>query len=96
MTIQAFNTGRQYAPKGQRIAYKVISTQSEPDYQHLSTSQVAFNDVDRMITGIVAVMHMNGDQPSKERVLQCYDAGGYKHLFDQELEDQLANAARAL
>lgn len=92
--IQSFNTGRQYTAQGQRIAFSVIET--DTDQSTVAISQVAFVDVDRMITGILNVFHHRDEQVHQKDVLRSYDAGGYAWLSDQSLKDQLTAAATAI
>lgn len=85
--LYAFNTGRQYSSKGQRIAWVPI----------LGTAQgvlVAFYDVDRMINGVVRIDGVISD----DRVLAAYDAGGYTQhgWISHTLQDALKAAAEAL
>ncbi len=95
MTIKTFQTGRQYTSHGQRIAYQVTQPDSGDD-PFVQISTVAFYDVDRMIGGLVNVVHFDGKPVSDKDVLDAYDAGGYKWNSDQALESQLRIAAAAL
>lgn len=95
MTIKTFQTGRQYTSHGQRIAYQITQPDSGDD-PFVQISTVAFYDVDRMIGGLVNVVHFDGQPVSDKDVLDAYDAGGYKWLSDRELEYQLIRAASIL
>jgi hypothetical protein len=57
--ISAFNTGRQYTAKGQRIAWV-----------QLSTNNVAMVDIDRGIDYILII----DETPTNQSVLAAYDA----------------------
>lgn len=92
--IKAFQSGRQYTSHGQRIAYKMIV--EDTSHELVAVSKVAFYDVDRMIGGVLNVIHTTGRPIRDQDVLESYDAGGYEWLSDKELEVELMRAAAAL
>jgi hypothetical protein len=62
-TIIAFQTGRHYTDKGQRIAAT-----------RLDNGRALFIDIDRGIDGVTTD---NDDNLTKHRVMTCYDYGHY-------------------
>jgi hypothetical protein len=73
-TTIKFNTERQYSPKGQRIAARI-----------LECGAVVFVDIDRGIDGVIAplVDHETTALCFDQRyVMGAYDTGAYAELFD--------------
>jgi hypothetical protein len=92
-SIRAFNTGRTYTAKGQRIAYAEISRDDDP---HLPLATVVFVDVDRHIDGLINVPAYPNEPVSNRALLHAYDHGGYVYSADRALLAQLKAAAEAL
>jgi len=91
--IHAFQTGRQYSPHGQRIAYAEIERVGPPDQERV---KVGFADVDRMVYGVVLLF-----VASDRGVLHAYDHGFYNREGEYpekypELFDALKAAALTL
>jgi hypothetical protein len=86
--IRAFNTGRLYSEKGQRIGWAI-----------LSTGNVAMYDVDRMID---YVLQMAAPPQRNSDVLSAYDATARAPYNEAEyaearaLQSELIAAAQAL
>lgn len=91
MQIRAFNTGRLYSSKGQRIAFSVTGSTSKDDW--FKVSKVVFVDIDRQIQGEMNVVHFNDAPVSNRDVLTSYDAGDYSGFSDQLLAEQLCEEA---
>lgn len=92
-TIRAFNTGRTYTAKGQRIAYAEVSRDDDP---HIPIARVVFYDVDRHIDGLVHIPVFPGEAINDRALLHAYDHGGYVYSDDRALLAQLKAAAEAL
>lgn len=78
--IKTFNTGRQYSPQGQRIAYRLASISADADVPGMDWASVEFVDIDRGVSGVLTVLLMNGETLTDRYVLAAYDAGGYAWL----------------
>lgn len=80
--VRAFNTGRQYTARGQRIGWVV-----------LSTGNVAMVDVDRMIDYVLTIE----GEPTNAKVLAAYDAYAVVPFNGEEWEEsrRLESAMRA-
>lgn len=79
--IKTFNTGRQYTPEGQRIAY-VIVKRVEVDGNFVA-NYVFFVDADRDVDGVVIIHGHEADEITKQQVLKAYDDGGYGSIYEQ-------------
>jgi len=96
--IHVFNTGRQYTRAGQRIAWAILSKEQDEDFPFVTTYDIVFSDLDRMIWGRMEVPIWDGDLPNmNEEILRHYDGLAYQwDPLADELNDQLREAARKL
>jgi hypothetical protein len=83
MGIVAFNTGRGYTEKGQRIACKVFE------------GHIYFADIDRGIYGRIScdLEGLHSAQSLQNRVMHWYDKGMYVDACNGDLITELRNAA---
>ena len=64
--VRAFNSGRGYSPRGQRIAWGIVDAGE--------VNRVAFADLDRMIDGEII---LQPEQTTDAGLMAAYDKGGY-------------------
>lgn len=65
-SVRAFNSGRGYSPRGQRIAWGIVDAGE--------VNRVAFADLDRMIDGEII---LQPEQTTDAGLMAAYDKGGY-------------------
>ena len=65
-SVRAFNSGRGYGPRGQRIAWGIVEAGE--------VNRVAFADLDRMIDGEII---LQPEQTTDAGLMAAYDKGGY-------------------
>ena len=92
MTILKFNTGREYAKNGQRIAASL-----------LDNGTIVFVDIDRRIDGVISPGALTRDDVlafgyfTQRGVMESYDKNEYGNdLIDRALLAQLRDAAASI
>ncbi len=84
-SVRAFNSGRGYGPRGQRIAWGIVEAGE--------VNRVAFADLDRMIDGEVV---LQPEQTTDAGLMAAYDKGGYLPTVRIPVRDYLRELAGEL
>ena len=83
--VRAFNSGRGYSHRGQRIAWGIVDAGE--------VNRVAFADLDRMIDGEII---LQPEQTSDAGLMAAYDKGGYLPSVNILVRDYLRELAGEL
>jgi hypothetical protein len=87
----AFNTGRTYTAKGQRIAAAL-----------LDNGDIVFNDIDRTICGTISAAGLTLEEVismncfTKAGIMADYDANRYTDTMNQQLRNELQTIAESI